>query len=242
MTMTRRLAPFCVAVLAQLFVFQGCGGSNSPATTGGTGGAASGTGGSSSGTGGTTTAGGTGGTSGGGTGTGGATTAATGGTTGAAGQPGDGGGSGSAGSSGFGQPACAGVTAAGVAVKKGGACTAADPQMCFNTCGPEKTGVKAETCSAAGTYTEGSCAFDPAADFSCYKIPAAEPAACPTTAIQAGAACSVPDCTVCGSTAGYMDSSGSPKTGYCVCQSGASNPTWSCASTTAWPCPNGSGC
>jgi hypothetical protein len=34
------------------------------------------------------------------------------------------------------------------------------------------------------------------------------------------------------------------KTGYCVCpMPGASGTSkWSCASTTAWPCPTGKGC
>ncbi len=222
---TRRLGT--TALLALLL---GCSSSNQPAT-GGTGGAvAAGTGGATS-SGGTTGAG-TGGTTG--SGAGGAATASSGGATGAAGQ------SGAAGASGFGQPACA-TTSAGAAVKKGGACTASDQQMCFNTCGPEKSGVKSETCTA-GVYAEGSCVFDPAKDFSCYKIPGTTPAACPTTAIQSGAACTVPDCTVCGGTTGYLDSTMAMKTGYCVCQSNSSNPTWSCASTTAWPCPSGSGC
>ena len=222
---------------ALLALLLGCSSSNEPATTNGTGGTMSvmGTGGSSSttGTGGTTT-----------TSTGGTTTPSTGGTTGSGGQPGSAGqpgGAGSTGTSGFGQPACT-TTAAGAAVKKGGACAASDPQLCYNTCGPEKSGVKTETCSA-GSYAEGPCAFDPAKDFSCYKVPAAGAfsASCPADVITAGSPCTVADCTVCGAT-GYMDSSGSPKTGYCVCQSGSSNPTWSCASTTAWPCPSGSGC
>lgn len=230
---TNQLIPLASAALLALVL--GCSSSNDPATTTGTGGttATTGTGGSSS----------TGGTPGTGTGgttsaTGGTTATSTGGTTGTGGQPG---GAGSSGTSGFGQPACT-TTAAGVAVKKGGACTATDAQLCYNTCGPEKSGVKTETCSA-GSYAEGPCAFDPAKDFSCYKVPAAGAfsASCPAGAITAGSACTVSDCTVCGEM-GYMDSSGSPKTGYCVCQSGSSNPTWSCASTTAWPCPSGSGC
>lgn len=231
---TRDWAPICgtVALLAQALVFAGCGGSNNPATGAtGTGGTTPGTGGTistgtggttSAGTGGTTTTSGTGGTTG--TGTGGMTTA------------------GAAGGSGFGQPACT-ATSTGAAVKKGGTCVAADPQLCYNTCGPEKAGVKAETCTG-GLYSEMNCQFDPSKSYACYKIPAAEPAVCPTTAIMAGTPCTIPDCTVCGATAGYLDSSMTPKTGYCVCQSGAANPTWSCASTTngSWPCPANNGC
>jgi len=47
---------------------------------------------------------------------------------------------------------------------------------------------------------------------------------------------------VCGGTTGYLDSTGAAKTSYCVCQASLSNPTWSCASSTAWPCPSNSGC
>jgi len=223
-TMTKRMAPFCgtVALLAQIFVFQGCGGSNSGTT--GTGGAPP----TGPGTGGTTTS--TGGTPG----TGGTTTS-TGGTPG------------TAGASGFGQPAC-GNTMAGAAAGKGVTCTAADVQVCYKTCGPEKTGVKPETCSG-GAYSEGDCAFNPTGAYSCYAVPAAADATCPATAPMASSPCMIADCVVCGGPSaasaagtGYLDSTGAAKTGYCVCQAGAASPTWSCASTTAWPCPNGSGC
>ncbi|HVY37916.1 MAG TPA: hypothetical protein VHM31_08270 [Polyangia bacterium] len=234
-TKTKNWAPICgtIALLAQMLVFPGCGGSNNPATGG------TGTGGTTAGSTGGTTGSGTGGTTS--TGTGGTTSPGTGGTT----SPGTGGmtsSTGSAGASGFGSPACA-ATSTGAAVKKGGTCVAADPQLCYNTCGPEKAGVKSETCTG-GLYAEGNCQFDPAKSYSCYKIPATEPAACPTTAIMAGTPCTIPDCTVCGATAGYLDSSMSPKVGYCVCQSGAANPTWSCATSTngSWPCPAGNGC
>ena len=227
-TMTKRMAPFCgtIALLAQVFVFQGCGGSNTGTT--GTGGApATGTGGTTTSTGGTTTAG-----------TGGTTTAGTGGTT-----TSTGGTPGTAGASGFGQPAC-GNTTAGTAIAKGVTCTDADTALCYKTCGPEKTGVKSETCpSGGGTYAEMTgCSFDPTRDFTCYKVPTTPDATCPTTAITAGSACSIADCVVCGGTTGYLDSTGAAKTGYCVCQAGATSPTWSCASSTAWPCPTGSGC
>jgi hypothetical protein len=234
---TTRWAPFCgtVALLAQALAFQGCGGSNNPATGTGTGGTtATGTGGSTtSSTGGTTA-----------TGTGGTTTTSTGGTT----ATGTGGASGSAGTSGtaFGQPAC-GNTSTGVAVKKSGACVAADPQLCYNTCGPEKSGAKSETCTN-GIYAEGQCAFDPARDFSCFKIAATAPTGCPaatmTEPIVSGSACTgtVQDCTTCSGF--YQDSGGTVKQGYCVCQttSNPNAPTWSCASSNAWPCPSGLGC
>jgi hypothetical protein len=243
----------------------GQGGSGAPAT-GGSAPPTPGTGGTPA-TGGTTGAGGTPATGGvPGTGgkpaTGGATgaggTPATGGSPGTGGTPatggttGTGGAAATGGSSGFGQPAC-GNTMAGTAIAKGVMCTAADATagtataLCYKTCGPEKQGVKSETCPAGGgTYTEMTgCSFDPSKDYSCYKVPAtasAQNAMCPTTAIVSGSACSIADCIVCGLSAGYMDSTGAAKTGYCVCQASAASPTWSCASNTAWPCPNGTGC
>jgi hypothetical protein len=62
---------------------------------------------------------------------------------------------------------------------KGGACVATDPQLCYKTCGPEKSGAKSETCTG-GVYAEMSgCSFDSAKDFACYKIPAAANTMCP---------------------------------------------------------------
>ena len=144
------------------------------------------------------------------------------------------------------QPSCTGLTtAAGAAPTKGGACTAADPQLCYKTCGPESKGFKSETCTASSsTYSEQSgCSF-PAGDYSCYKIPSAVDSTCPTTAPQAAQACTVAKCVVCAGSTGYLDSTGASKTGYCVClQDADGNPSkWSCASTTAWPCPAGTGC
>jgi len=223
-TMMKRMAPICgtTALLALVFAFQGCATDN----TGSTGASGGSTG---TGTGGVTT-----------TGTGGAETP-TGGTTGAAGAPATGGTTGAAGQSGtFGSPAC-GNTMAGTAAGKGVACTTADVQLCYKTCGPEKSGVKSETCTN-GAYAEGNCMFDPAKTYACYAVPTTPDATCPTTAPMASSACTIADCVVCGGTTGYLDSTGAAKTGYCVCQASASNPTWSCASSTAWPCPNGSGC
>jgi hypothetical protein len=69
-TITKRMAPFCgtVALLAQVFVFQGCGSNSNTGITGTGGTPATGTGGETTATGGTP-------------GTGGTTTAGTGGTT-----------------------------------------------------------------------------------------------------------------------------------------------------------------
>jgi hypothetical protein len=123
--------------------------------------------------------------------------------------------------------------------------------MCYNTCGPEKSGVKSETCSG-GIYAEQSgCSFDPAKTYSCFKLPANTtviPAYCDGTIPQAGQPCTIADCMPCYGTdpsvgtPAYKDSTMTSKPGYCVCQASATTPTWSCASTTAWPCPTGNGC
>ena len=231
---TRTVTYFAtVALLSQVLLTQGCG-SNAPATTAGTGGA-------SAAIGGTTEPTSTGGASasGGATvattvaSTGGSTVAAAGGTTGAAG---------ATGSTNF-QPLCALLTtAAGVSPTKNGLCTATDPQSCYKTCGPQSVGFKTETCTT-GSYAEGSTCSYPPGDYSCYKIPTAIDPTCPTTAPQANSACTVAPCTLCNVSNGYLDSSGTAKTGYCVCPASTTGSSkWSCASSTAWPCPQGSGC
>ncbi len=165
------------------------------------------------------------------------------GTVGRGGMPGRGGTTGSAGTGGSaGQPPCVS------SVTKGGACTASDQQLCYKTCGPDKLGVKSETC-VGGIYAEMSgCAFDPNLDYSCYQIPSTFNAACAMTPV-AGTPCSVPPCTLCNTNGGlsggtYADSAGAPKLGYCVCSGpdAAGETRWSCASDTAWPCPLGRGC
>ncbi len=216
-----------VALLAQVLLTQGCGGDNSP-STGGTGGVV-GTGGAAPvGTGGTTTPI---------TGNGGTTTPIT---------TGAGGGGGSTVPNTTYTPLCNDLlTAAGVAPTKNGICVDADPQKCYKTCGPQSIGFKSETCTA-GVYVEQSgCDFPATGDYSCYKIPAAIDATCPTETPQASTVCNVVTCILCNVNGGYLDSGGAAKTGYCVCPppsttTGVSK--WSCASTTAWPCPAGAGC
>jgi hypothetical protein len=169
-----------------------------------------------------------------------------GGAAGAGGSGGDGatGTGGAGGGSSFGQPACPATVA------KAAACVPTDVQFCYKTCGPEKTGVKSETCQTSGTYAEMSgCTFDSTRDYSCYKLPAISNAACGVGAPNAGSTCDVAACTVCNSLAGepggtYLDSAGASRLGYCVCQApnSAGLRTWSCASDTAWPCPGNSGC
>lgn len=215
-----------VALMAQVLGTQGCGGGNSPSTTGGTGGV--------TGTGGTTDVTASGGTT---TGAGGTTTPAT---------TGAGGAAGATGATTF-EPLCSGLlTAANVAPTKNGICVDTDSQLCYKTCGPESIGFKSETCTA-GVYVEQSgCSFLTGVDFSCYKIPAAIDATCPTDAApQASTVCTVATCTLCNLNNGYLDSSGAAKTGYCVCPTPSATTgvsKWSCASSTAWPCPAGQGC
>ena len=146
-------------------------------------------------------------------------------------------------------PPC-GKTAAGDDIAKGGACTPADTQLCYKQCGPVNIGFKSETCGAAG-YDEGDCAFPASGNYSCFKIPTADSSTCPADPPKHNdpctlAACTVPctgtACEMCGLKAGYLDSKGNPKTGYCVCIAGANGNKWSCSSATAWPCPGGQGC
>lgn len=225
-----------VALLSQIVWTQGCG-SNAPATTAGAGGApALGGATETTSTGGTSAMGGTVATT---------TVASTGGSTMPVTTPGTGGNTGAGGataSSAF-QPLCAGLTtAAGAAPTKNGLCTATDPQLCYKTCGPQSLGFKSETCTA-GAYAESSSCGYPSGDYSCYKIPTTVDPTCPTTAPQASSACSVAPCTLCNVSGGYLDSTGAAKTGFCVCPASTSGTgKWSCASTTAWPCPQGNGC
>jgi hypothetical protein len=175
-------------------------------------------------------------------GTGGATTGAGGALPGTGGSTTPAGTGGTSGSGDF-SPLCASLTtAAGAAPTKSGLCTDADPKLCYKTCGPESKGFKSETCTAGAYVEQSGCSF-PAVDYSCYKIPTVADATCPAAAPQAGTACTVAACVVCGGTTGYLDTSGASKTGYCVCPASASGTSkWSCASSTAWPCPAGSGC
>lgn len=142
-------------------------------------------------------------------------------------------------------PLCEAVppTAAGEAPTKGGACTAEDTQLCYKTCGPQSIGFKSETCTNGAYVEQSGCTFTNM-DYACFKIPEMIDASCPMTAPQSGMPCEVAECTLCNAGGNYLDSKGESKTGYCVCPvAGASGSRkWSCASTTAWPCPSGRGC
>jgi len=234
MSRTKRVFVLTLQVLAAVAALEaaGCGGDNEPSTTataGGTGGATTGSGGS----GGATT--GTGGAT---TGTGGAGGATTGGS--------GGGGTGGSGGGGSFTPLCSAVprTQAGEEPTKGGVCTGSDPQLCYKTCGPQSIGFKSETCTG-GLYVEQSgCSFPDNMDYACYKIPATVSTTCPAAVPQASQNCEVAECTLCNVGGLYADSSGAQKEGYCVCPKAGTAGTrkWTCASSTAWPCPAGKGC
>jgi len=132
-------------------------------------------------------------------------------------------------------------------VVKGSACSRSSVQRCYRSCGPDGVGFKLETCMGA-SYMEGDCQFPASGDYSCYSVPAPYhlPAACPAGVPRAADSCDVPQCTPCfsGSTYSpqYQDSSGSQKTGYCVCSESG---VWTCATSTdpsSWPCPGNPGC
>ena len=233
MSRTKRVLLVTLQICAAAFAFEaaGCSDSNDPSNTT----AAGGAGGASTGTGGATTSGGTGGAT---TGTGGATT----GTGGAGGTTGGSGGSGGGGTF---SPLCAGLrTAAGEEPTKGGVCTAADTQLCYKTCGPQSIGFKSETCTAGLYVEQAGCNFPPEADYACYKVPMPVSASCPAAVPQASQACEVAECTPCNFGGLYADSGGAQKEGYCVCPKAGSAGTrkWTCASSTAWPCPGNKGC
>jgi hypothetical protein len=142
----------------------------------------------------------------------------------------------------LGDPPC-GNNLAGVEIKKGTSCTEADVEVCYRTCGPESSGWKAETCTASA-YVEGECEFPAEDDYSCYAVGATVDEACPEEEPQSGVVCDVAICTPCNYMGNYKDSGGSPKEGYCVCKDAEApeDRTWTCASTSAWPCPGSSGC
>ena len=238
--MTMRTVTYigAVALLSQVLLVHGCG-SNNPSTgsTGGTTGAAGAV--ATTPTGGTTAAAGASAS----TPTGGATAAA--GTTGAAGAAGTTGAAGASGTSPY-QPLCKGLVTVGSAEPaKLVACTDADPQLCYKTCGPKSIGFKSETCTGGSYQEQTGCDFLPGVDYSCYKIPAAVDPTCPATTPQASQPCSVADCVLCNVADSYLDSTGASKAGYCVCptpSSATATSKWSCASKSAWPCPSGQGC
>ncbi len=238
MTPATRLSSLAIpALVSALICGLGCSSSNNPSIVAGTGGGSNEAtgGGSNEATGGSNNeaTGGSPGAGGDDTSAGGSDTQATGGSA----TDSTTGGSTAVASTSF-QPPC-GNTSAGTAIAKGVVCSSSDAQLCYKTCGPQSIGYKSETCSGGAYVEQSGCSFPTDVDYSCYKIPATIDASCPTTTPQASQACSVAECVLCNVGGNYLDSGSNSKQGYCVCTSSGK---WSCASTTAWPCPAGQGC
>lgn len=143
-------------------------------------------------------------------------------------------------------PACFFTTTqSGEEILKGTSCTAADPKLCYRPCGPNQVGWKTETCTA-GVYAEGDCTFPSDQDFSCYAIPAQiDEAACGLSASPAATGeCNAPLCMSCNFGGFYEDTGHDAKEGYCTCREPGPDGVrrWTCASSTAWPCPFSQGC
>jgi hypothetical protein len=117
---------------------------------------------------------------------------------------------------------------------KDAACTGS--AVCARFCGPDSQGYKTLTCNGS-KYVEGACTFSSTTSYACYSVAAVS--LCPSTP-TASTSCALDPCRPCGGSSGttYYDSGGNEKTGYCVCTNGR----WSCASTSAWPCPGRTGC
>jgi hypothetical protein len=144
----------------------------------------------------------------------------------------------------FGQPICSSEVYSAVP------CAPDDVQLCYKACGVQLLGSKPYRCEGSLYQQTPGCSYDPARDYSCYKIPTAANTACPSNiAVQASTASDVPPCMLCNSLQGisggmFLDSLGAAKTGYCVCTppDAGGIRTWSCATDVSWPCPLGAGC
>lgn len=142
-------------------------------------------------------------------------------------------------------PCYLGLSQSGEEIKKGTPCTPEDPQLCYRPCGPDSVGWKTETCLAA-VYAEGDCTFPPDEDYSCFAIPdEIDESLCNVVSPpKATDECDAPACTACNFGGQYKDTGDNAKDGYCVCRDPDENGSrsWTCASTTAWPCPFNQGC
>lgn len=132
-------------------------------------------------------------------------------------------------------------------------CTASEPTLvctdgppCTALCPPLRSGFRNCGCMD-GQMTCGPCFYvrDPlVANYTCFHIPA-DLSACapeptrPDELPRAGGECTLAGCLVCGSATvpAYIDSSGTPKIGYCVCgRDGATEPGhYSCNTVADWP-------
>lgn len=170
---------------------------------------------------------------------------------------GAGGGAGAAGMSGSGTCDKGATTAPSIGevcvdVKSKGTCDkdgipgTADDLPCWNTCGPNKSGIKNCTC-VANAWSCPTCDYDVSdpSKFQCYKTDTS--AACPPDSTDtsgnmlpaSGGACTQDPCKPCGSASAnsYRDSTGVPKMGWCICvptTDGSGGGVYSCASVKEW--------
>jgi hypothetical protein len=128
---------------------------------------------------------------------------------------------------------------------RGNSCLA--PYACWKTCGPARSGFRNCVCDIAGVLQcTAACLYEPGQDRSCFALPAPVPTCPPNPNVdaatplpQGSAPCQLDPCQPCGSSTepGYVDSSGAPKAGYCICvpnpDTGVS--VYSCASVADWP-------
>jgi hypothetical protein len=120
-----------------------------------------------------------------------------------------------------------------------------DDKACWNTCGPNKSGVKNCACEG-GMWNCPTCDFDISdpRKYDCYKTGNA--VACPADPTDptgnmlpaSGGECTLPACTPCGSASvtSYRDSTGAPKAGWCICvdRPDGTGKVYSCASVNEW--------
>jgi hypothetical protein len=221
--MTKRIRPFiqslgAAALVAGVFMFQACGGSNAPLDPSGTAG--------TNGTAGTTGEAGTSGTAGT-TGSGGSAATGTGGTMA------------------FGEPACLSTVVKGGACLPTDqqfcykTCGPARTGVKTETCTTAGTYAEMSGCSFDPSKDYSCYKIPTAANTVCpagVTPKGADPCDVPTCTL----------CNSLGGIVGgnYFDSTGAPKVGWCACQeaNSAGMRTWTCASDTAWPCPLNGGC
>ena len=136
-----------------------------------------------------------------------------------------------------------------VGVSNKAVCNSATDAPCWNTCGPNKSGYKNCTCTG-NIWDCPICSYTPDTNICCYKI-TTQTVACvkdPTDPgdnmgmglPKSGGVCKLPECTPCGNATAnsYADSTGAPKSGFCICVPNA-DPTmpakYSCTSAKEYP-------
>jgi hypothetical protein len=102
---------------------------------------------------------------------------------------------------------------------------------CVKNCGVDDLATKPCSC-VSGSWSCGTCTYPPG-DYSCYELPVSGVPSCPPGTTNGVTAC-FGTCSLC---SGYLDSTATPKSGYCAClddgPSGSS--VYRCASTAEWP-------